>query len=187
MLDFEVQRCTRKCFVTERELGPGEEYYSVLVAEGAEVVRRDYSLAAWEGAPDQAIGLWKSRIPETNARKLNWAPNDVMLEYFQQLDVDSKANIRYLLALLLVRRRVFRWETTEPASGGTPETMVVYCPKIEQEFRVAVTTPGANEVMAIQNELVRLLFGMVSSDCSWRFQNEVQVVGKSRLVTNGGP
>ena len=34
MLDFDIQRFTRHCHATGRELSPGEAFYSVLVSEG---------------------------------------------------------------------------------------------------------------------------------------------------------
>ena len=55
MIDYEIQRCTRRCAATDRELKDGETCYSVLVAEGAAVVRRDYSAQAWQGPPDQVV------------------------------------------------------------------------------------------------------------------------------------
>ncbi|MEM7313137.1 MAG: hypothetical protein AAF497_08290, partial [Planctomycetota bacterium] len=85
MLDFEVKRCTRKCSATDEALKPGEDFYSVLVAEGAEVVRRDFSQAAWSGPPENHIGWWKSRMPDPDEKKVDWAPSDVILHYFQQL------------------------------------------------------------------------------------------------------
>ena len=36
-MDYEVQRCSRHCAESGRELAPGEAFYSVLVAEGAEL------------------------------------------------------------------------------------------------------------------------------------------------------
>ena len=78
MLDFEVQRCTRTCAATERPLAPGEVFYSALVADGAEVVRRDYSEAAWTGPPEAALGWWKSQMPSGDASKLRLAPNQIL-------------------------------------------------------------------------------------------------------------
>ncbi len=52
MLDFEIQRCTRRCAKTDRELAAGETYYSVLISTGGKVERRDYSAEAWEGSPE---------------------------------------------------------------------------------------------------------------------------------------
>ena len=43
---------------------PGETYYSVLVAEGAELKRYDYAADAWQGPPAEAVGWWKSQIPD---------------------------------------------------------------------------------------------------------------------------
>src|SRR4051812_17493557 len=86
MLDFEVQRCSRHCSQTQRELKPGETVYSVLLSRGAEIVRLDYSADAWPGPPEESIGWWKSVVPDTNGNRVQWAPNDVMLHYFEQLE-----------------------------------------------------------------------------------------------------
>jgi hypothetical protein len=157
MLDFEVQRCTRHCAETGREFVPGETYFSALIEQGGDVVRRDYSVEAWRTPPAGALGWWKSQMPEPHARKLHWAPNDVMLHYFEQLDgVADKQDVRYILALLMIRRRVLRLEQTETdAQGG--EVLALYCPRNENEYRAAVAAPGDRRVHEIQEELARLL------------------------------
>ncbi|MDP6446298.1 MAG: hypothetical protein QGG36_09275 [Pirellulaceae bacterium] len=162
MLDFDVQRCTRRCFQTEHEFKPGEEFYSVLLQEGAAVIRRDYSLAVWQGPPDEALGCWKSQMPDANARTLNWAPNDVMLHYFQQLEAEAeKLEVRYVLTLLMIRRRILRLEETETDERGD-EVMVVYCPRNEKEYRVSTRRPTQSRIAEIQSELSGLLFADAS-------------------------
>jgi len=84
-MEYEVQRATRHCFATGRELAPGEPFYSVLVAEGAVVRRYDYAVDAWKGPPPDALGWWKSQVPDRNAQRKHWAPNDVMLQFFDEL------------------------------------------------------------------------------------------------------
>src|SRR5215216_206792 len=123
LLDFEVQRCTRCCAATERALEPGDECYSVLEIAGADVVRKDYSPEAWKGAPDTAFGWWKSRVPEPTAKKIKLAPNEVLLELFDQLaDKSEQQDLRYVLALLLVRRRVLRVDVTNKSPHEEDET-----------------------------------------------------------------
>jgi hypothetical protein len=157
MLDFDVQRCTRHCAETGREFVPGETYHSALIAEGGEVVRRDYCEAAWNGPPEGALGWWKSQMPEPNAHRVHWAPNDVMLHYFEQLDgVLDKQDTRYILALLMVRRRVLRLEGSEYDLQGR-EVLVVYCPRNEMEYRVNVVAPDDRRVTEVQEELAQLL------------------------------
>jgi len=157
MMDFEVQHCTRQCAASGRELRPGEEFYSALVGEGAEVRRLDYATDAWQGPPEGTIGWWKSRIPDRNAQRMRWAPNDVMLHFFEELlDQPDKEDLRYVLALLLVRRRVMRHEETERDDEGR-ETLALYCPRNENTYRVPVVMPDESRAEEIQQELARLL------------------------------
>jgi hypothetical protein len=159
MLDFEIHARGRKCAKTDRPFETGEEFYSVLVSDGASVVRCDYAADAWEGPPEKAIGWWKSLVPDSSSRKMHWAPNDVMLNYFEQIaDNPEKQDVRYVLTLLMIRRRVLRLEEAD-ASDASGEEISVYCPKNEQTYKVRVATPPAERVEAIQNELAELLFG----------------------------
>ena len=158
MVDFEVQRCTRRCAETDEEFKAGEEFYSVLVSEGAEVVRRDYASSVWKGPPDANLGWWKSQMPDINQRKLHWAPNDVMLHYFEQLDREpDKVHTRYILTLLMIRRRILKLVETEQDDQGR-EILVVYCSKNENEYRILVAQPTPELAGQIQTELAKLLF-----------------------------
>lgn len=171
-MDYEIHRSTRHCAKSGRELVPGETFYSVLTATGSQLEREDFANESWEGPPEGALGWWKSHVPSPDARKLHWAPNDVMLDLFEQLADDTgQADLRYVLALLLIRRRVIRLEDTERSettagpAGATPdekidagETMVLYCPRRESEYRIAAVSPTAERVIEIQQELARLLF-----------------------------
>jgi hypothetical protein len=157
MIDYDIQRCTRKCAATDRELNVGEICYSALVAEGAAVVRRDYSAESWHAPPENTIGWWKTTIIDPHAGRMHWAPNDVMLHYFERLLEDPAADdARYVLALLLVRRRVLRVEGHEQDSAGR-EIVVLYCSRNEAQYRVAEVMPTAERAGAIQHQLAELL------------------------------
>lgn len=158
VFEFEIQKCTRRCAETSRDLKPGDVFYSTLHGEGTQVVRRDYAEEAWKGPPEDAIGWWKSKVPDPSARTVHWAPNDVMLHFFDELDrrQDSQ-DTRYILTLLMIRRRVVRLEDTEHDEQGR-EVMVVYCPGNETEYRVSVVTPSPQRIAEIQQELANLLF-----------------------------
>jgi len=158
MFDFEIARFTRHCHATGRELAPGETFYSVLVTEGAEVVRQDFAAAAWQGPPEKAIGWWKSQVPHLHNKKLNLAPSEVMLQYFQELEGrPDKEDERYVLALLMIRRRVVRQERTEQDPMGR-EIAVLYCSRNETEYRTPVVVPDVRRAAEIQEELGKLLY-----------------------------
>jgi hypothetical protein len=177
LLDFEVQRSTRRCAATERALEPGDTCFSVLEISGAEVHRKDFSADAWQGPPDNAFAWWKSRIPEPTDRKIKLAPNDVLLELFDQLaERPDQQDLRYVLTLLLIRRRVLRLDEVSgvgcqvsesistdtrhptPDTGpATGELMNVYCPKRETSYLVAVAMPTGERIDEIQQQLTELL------------------------------
>jgi hypothetical protein len=156
MLDFEVHARSRKCSATDRLFEPGETFYSALVSSGADVARYDYAASAWQGPPEHCIGWWKSVVPDVRGGKMHWAPNDVMLHYFEQIaENPEKVEVRYVLTLLMIRRRVLRLEDKDDSSGE----LIVFCPKNEQTYHVPIADPPAKRVAAIQDELAKLLFG----------------------------
>lgn len=158
-MDYEVQRSARRCSTTGREFLPGEEFYSALIAEGADLQRYDYAAEVWQGPPTGAVGWWKSQVPDRHAARSRWAPNDVLLQFFDELaEQPDKQEMRYVLALLLVRRRVMRLEEEqrEPEGG---EVLTLYCPRRDTSYEVRVVMPDPAQADLIQQELAKLLEG----------------------------
>lgn len=156
-MDYEIQHSDRCCSVTGRTFVPGDVYYSVVMAEGAGLRRCDYAAEAWQGPPADAVGWWKAEVPPRNAARKHWAPNDVMLHFWEELaDCPDKQDMRYVLTLLLVRRRVFRVEEEGRDEQGR-EILVVYCARRDATYRVPAVVPEPAKVDQIQEELAALL------------------------------
>jgi hypothetical protein len=156
-MDYDVQNFTRRCTTTGREFAPGEWYYSVLMAEGADLKRCDYSIDAWQGPPAEAIGYWKSQVPDKTSKRKHWAPNDVILQFFDELAEQSdKQDMRYVLTLLLIRRRVFRLEDEKRDQQGNEE-LAVYCPRRDTNYTVTAIVPEQTRIDEIQQQLTALL------------------------------
>ena len=80
MLKFDFKKSSRKCFESEREFQPGEEFYSALFeCDDGSTERRDFSSDHWDGPTDETIGWWKSRVPELGKGRVYWAPKKVLL------------------------------------------------------------------------------------------------------------
>jgi hypothetical protein len=161
MHDFEVQRCTRRCAATGRDLAPRETIYSKLVAEGQNFVRYDYSVAGWsEPSPAENVSWWKWKLPAPGDRRVAWAPHETLLQFFENLEEQDAAPerraLRFVLALLLVRRRIARIERTEKLPTGG-EVLVLYSPQAEREYRVPVADPSPEQSASIRGELMQLL------------------------------
>ena len=154
MFDFEIQRCTRVCCETGEPLLPGETFYSVLQWEENEIVRKDFRAASWSGPPEDAIGWWQGVMPTPQARGPDWAPDDVLLQYFDELGGQpDQETLRYVLALLLVRRRILRLVDSE----SQPDELVAMAPLTEQRYTVKVRRPAPDELETLEGHLRELL------------------------------
>jgi hypothetical protein len=162
-IDYAVRRCTRRCAALDRELRPGESFVSVLIDEGSEVVRRDYSVEGWGDPPGGAIAWWRSQTPDQAGGAP--APREVLLSLLDEwADRPEEASARYLLALLLVRRRVLRLQTDDSFAAGLrgddaedTTTLRLACRDRAEPFEVAVAPPTADDAPALQHRLSELL------------------------------
>ena len=166
MMDFEVERCTRHCAASGRALQPGEEFVSALIQEGAKIKRQDYALAAWQEPPPSTIGWWKAKMPSGETKQAKLAPSEILMKLFRELEASpDQQDLRYVLALLMIRRRILRLEETthgDPATAAgeakPAETMTLYSPKDDETFQVPVVMPSDARVDEIQHELTTLLY-----------------------------
>ncbi|MDA0658278.1 MAG: hypothetical protein O2931_03710 [Planctomycetota bacterium] len=160
-MEFEVKRLTKRCATTDQELRAGEVYFSALVQQGAEVVRQDFCSEAWQGPPTGTIGWWTGTVPSLETTRTHWAPQDVMLHLFEELaDQPDQADLRYLLTLLMIRRRILRVQNTENVGGS--EFLIVHSAKLDQDIRVQVITPSPARKQVIHEYLQRLILERVA-------------------------
>jgi hypothetical protein len=158
MTDFEVERCTRHCAGSGRPLADGEDFFSVLLPDGTQLKRLDYAVEAWPGPPPEAIGWWKSKMPTQQHSQPKLAPTDILLKLFCELESSlEQRDLRYVLALLMIRRRILRLEDTIPDEHGG-ELMMLYCARDESTHHVPIVMPSDARAEQIQQQLAKLLF-----------------------------
>lgn len=164
--DYKVTRCSRQCFAEQRPLKEGEWYYSVVMHaapdSGHDFERRDYSADAWTQPPEGAIAHWKCRMPMEGEKKLVLAPRAVLVDLLRQMEaVPDQAKTRYLLALMLLRRRFVR--QIDSRSGAEIDAIE---PKLQLHLEVvedgttidveecAITRDEAQTLSASLNEML---------------------------------
>lgn len=158
MMDFQIKRSSRRCHATERQLQPGEEFVSELVSGGSGFERHDYCLDAWSGPGEGSVGWWRGRVPTADASKVYWAPAPVLREYFEQLvKSPDHREAAWVMAMLLVRRRLMRLEHEESGDDGHP-WIVVTDNQSKQEHRVMVVPLDQAQQQAIQQDFAEQLF-----------------------------
>ena len=158
MLDYQIQPNTRRCWATGRDLRPGERYFSVLLDEDGKFVRRDYSAEAWQGPPPGAFSFWVGRIPTGEAKKRPPIDDDLLLDCFQRLEGQAepdKVNFRYVVALLLMRRRRLKFEEVRTAGGE--ETLCLRCARTRTRYEVVNPRLTEGQMAAVQEEVLKVL------------------------------
>jgi hypothetical protein len=158
LLDYEIANCTRRCAATGRALAPGENYWATLHMERGAPVRRDYALDAWQGAPADAIAWWRSQLEGGDGARAKLAPQDVLLNLLAALaDEPAETEFRYVLGLLLLRRRLVKLVDT--VTVGAEQTLTLDCPRREEQFQLRVAMPAAERQAELERRLVELVYG----------------------------
>lgn len=155
---FELRSCSRVCATSARPLNAGEVYFSVLQVEENDFVRRDYSVEAWPGPPEECVGWWQSRIPTKEGSQPQLAPTDVMLNLFEALDErPDELVFRYLLGLLLLRRKIVRRE--ESRRDQDREILTLHCQRRQKDYELVVAEPDTQQASKLQQQMFDLLYG----------------------------
>ena len=119
---WNIQPATRRCEVSGSELAEGEEYYAVLFEDGESFRREEYSLSAWQGPPEGAFCHFRTRVPVKTRRPKLLVDDDMLIHFFARLagaEDRAKQRFRFVLALILMRKRLLKFEET--VRGGDEE------------------------------------------------------------------
>ncbi|MCL4220522.1 MAG: hypothetical protein KJZ65_04045 [Phycisphaerales bacterium] len=168
---YSVARPTRRCAATDVEIKPGECFIATLVERPGEedLERLDFSLDAWEGgarpvAPLRLFGFWKSCLSdaEPNARQL--LDDDELLDLFEQLAEttdEKRVAFRFVLALVLIRKRLLAYEGGVPAvvGSGKPGLLRVRRRRDAAGEVIQVVDPGMDDaaVEAATEQIGRIM------------------------------
>ncbi|HEY8505864.1 MAG TPA: hypothetical protein VIL46_14865, partial [Gemmataceae bacterium] len=158
MTTYQIQGPTRRCSASGRELQPGEKFYSVLHDEGGRLVRRDYAAEAWPGPPEGAVAYWMGRIPASGQPPRPTFNDELLWDCFEHLagSADPKQlNFRYVLALLLMRRKRLKFEDLKRTKEG--DFLVLVAPKGGGRFEVLDPHLSDEAIEEVQREVVQAL------------------------------
>jgi hypothetical protein len=159
MTEYEIQGPTRVCAATGRELKPGDRFHAVLVEQGGKLVRIDYAAEAWPGSSPDAVAHWNGRVPATDKPRKPVVNDDALLGCFDRLkdstDPDGM-NFRYVVALLLMRRKRFRFEDVIRDTAGR-DVLLLKDAKGGTVQQITDPRLTDDQIAAVQTEVFRVL------------------------------
>lgn len=158
--EWNMPRRTEACAGCQRGFEFGETFQAFLyeVADGYE--RRDYCAACQPPEVPAAVGVWKTRRPEPASRAVRPFDREAIYAFFERLEdavEPQKVQLRFVLALLLWRKRVLKLERT--AQLDDRDTWEFTAPRTGTLHRVARPELDEEELERLSEQLEHLLAG----------------------------
>jgi hypothetical protein len=153
-MEYQFRPIGRKCATTGAELVPGSLCHSILIERNGELMRLDYSEAGWKGPPPEAIGVWTCQVPKPLEIRHEPLDTNALMRCFEQLSEEgnpARDGLRYILALLLVKKRRLKLDGTR--AEGNEDYLQLSGAHGEGAWEVRDPNPTDDDVQQWQRDL----------------------------------
>ncbi|MDR1611682.1 MAG: hypothetical protein LBT97_02735 [Planctomycetota bacterium] len=156
---WRIGKGKRVCFASGEEIAPGESFYSALVEDGDDFQRRDYAADAWKDVDKSVLfSYWKNKpLPEKDGpakRKIDYDRLLVLFDDLAGAPEPRRKLIRYVLALILSRRRILRLDATRRTPEG--EALVVFDRRAPGSVEIDAPEATAEQLAEVEAALAGL-------------------------------
>jgi hypothetical protein len=158
MTDYEIARPVGRCSVSGREFVEGETFHTVLFETPQGYERRDISEQCWQGPPPEAVCHFKAQLPKKEKPRKTFVNDELLLDFFRRLadsEDAAKLRFRFVLSLILMRKRLLKYEQTLRQEDG--EFWEMRLTRDKSTHRVFHPPLGDAEIEELTRELGALL------------------------------
>ena len=145
MDEWEINKPLGQCCGSGKKIEYGEEYFGALIETEEGLQRRDFCSDYWESQKPDAFCYWKSRLPYPGQKKQLFIDDQMLMAFFERLEKETeqeKINFRFVLGLILMRKRILKYDATRIEDGkeiwrlrivGDKQTVEVIDPQLDEE------------------------------------------------------
>jgi len=145
MEQWDINKPLGQCYGTGRKIEFGEDYFGALVETDEGLQRRDFCVDYWKEEKPQVFCYWKTKLPHPDQKKQVFIDDDMLMAFFDRLADESdreKINFRFVLAMVLMRKRRLKYDSTKMQNGneiwclrvvGDKQTVEVMNPHLDDE------------------------------------------------------
>ena len=161
---WHIRSRARQCALTEKPFEEGQTIVTALFPdpESSGYLRNDFSVEAWEGLgpeAEPAFSFWRSTYepPETTDKvdPMEKEDPEALLRRLVDEDEEHTENVRYILAVMLERKKLLR--ETDAQTIPTGVLRVYEHRKTGEAFIVRDPNIPLDEVETVQEEVIMLL------------------------------
>jgi hypothetical protein len=143
---YDVPRPAGHCAVTGRKIEPGEKFFAAIRETPEGLGRADVAPEAWADF-DKAnlLAFWQAVMPHHEEKKKVFVDDEVLCTLFERLADAAepvKVNFRFVLGLILMRKRLIVYEDARREDGrdlwvvrlkGKDERLSLIDPKLDEQ------------------------------------------------------
>ena len=153
--EYEISKASGLCVACSKQMQPTEEFMGTVRETDEGFAREDYCIPCWEGrkgeSPEGVFAIWRSEIPRPTEKKKLFVDDDLLINFFERLsdaEEPTKINFRFVLALVLMRKKILIYDRMEKADGketwqmhfkGKTEVQKVTDPHMDDEKSAEVS------------------------------------------------
>lgn len=156
---YEVARPRGQCVVCQTQIEPQQSFMAALKETPAGFERLDICLHCWESfEKGDLVAFWKTHMPKTEQKRKLFVDDEVLCQLFERLaDVTepAKLNFRFVLGLILMRKRLILYETSR--NEGTNEIWQVRFRGKEEMLDLLNPRLDESQVQEVSNQLGEIL------------------------------
>ncbi|MDP6046796.1 MAG: hypothetical protein QGH94_05760 [Phycisphaerae bacterium] len=115
--DYNIRKTSGQCSECETQLDPGTEFTATVSEGPEELIRNDYCDQCCESLTEETnaavLCKWRTVVPHPEEKKKLLVSDDLLVNLFERLaesTEESKINFRYVLALVLMRKKLLIYD-----------------------------------------------------------------------------
>jgi hypothetical protein len=116
MDEWEIEKPLGQCWGTGKKIAYGEEYFATLVETAEGLQRRDFCADYWQEQKPDVFCYWKSKLPHPDQKRQMFVDDEMLMAFFERLAQETeqgKINFRFVLALILMRKRRLKYDSSK--------------------------------------------------------------------------
>lgn len=162
-MEWNINKNSKSCLSCEKDFKENDVFISAIYEtndKDKSFVRRDYCLLCWEESDkDPVFSFWKFRVQQAQtSQPKNIINTDMILDLFLKLNEEeednSRANLRYVLALFLIRKKILKLQSSLEEESNL---LNLFYPKDNQTIKLYYPEMTEEEINNITEEIKTML------------------------------
>ena len=162
--EYNFSKPGNQCAACQKELKPGDGITAVLRETAEDFAREDYCPPCWDSRSATSladvVGVWQGQMPaRQQPKKKLFVDNDLLINFFERLtdaEEPTKINFRFVLALVLMRKKLLVYDKAEKLPDGR-EAWTMHFKGSEQKHTVIDPHMDEEKIAEVSRHLDEIL------------------------------